>query len=282
MLPEADRRALLCDVSPLERFFPKRALRRMDRFSRLALLGACLCLEDAGLLQEKGKGGVQSGDKSMGLILATGYGAAATTFAFLDSCIDDGDALASPTHFSNSVHNAAAANVAIQLGMEGPALTVSQFGFSFASALATAALWLHEGRAATILLGGVDEACDVLAYCHGRLAPGQQDAAAVAGEGGAFFLLRKSQPANGSGYGALTGTRLFAEEPHGGNKLFGAWGRTACTQDASFEHAPLWGNTPAGQALDIAAACLQRQSGNHPPLHCLFHTEAGVSCIDLV
>ena len=133
-----------------------RELRRLDHFSRLALLGACLACEDAGqnLVGER-----------TGLIVASAYGASATTFSFLDSVITDGDALASPTLFSNSVHNAAAAHIAKHLNITGPNLSLTQGYLSVPMALMTAALWLAEGRVDTVLCGAVDVYCDVLGYC---------------------------------------------------------------------------------------------------------------------
>ena len=140
----------------LKTIIKSRELRRLDHFSRMALLGACLACEDAGqtLIGER-----------TGLIVASAYGASATTFSFLDSVIKDGDALASPTLFSNSVHNAAAAHIAKHLKITGPNLSLSQGHLSVPMALLTAAQWLAEGRVDTVLCGAVDEYCDVLGYC---------------------------------------------------------------------------------------------------------------------
>ena len=119
--------AFLADTARLEDFINKKALRRVDHFSRIALLGSFLALQDAGQLE---------GDRHrMGLVVATGYGACRTTFAFLDSFYDSGDQFSSPIHFSNSVHNAAGANISMVLGITGPGLTVSQFEMSVPSAL---------------------------------------------------------------------------------------------------------------------------------------------------
>ena len=155
-----DMPAFLAETSKLDDFVNKRVLRRVDHYSKMALLGAHLALEDAGRLE---------GDRStMGIIIASGYGAGRTTFAFLDSFINDGDNLSSPTFFSNSVQNAAVANVSMMLSITGPGLTVSQFDMSVPSALITARHWLEEGRVDSVLLGAVDEYCDVMGYCWHR------------------------------------------------------------------------------------------------------------------
>lgn len=140
----------------LKAFVKNRELRRLDHFSKLALLGATLACEDAGLHL--------IGERT-GLIIASAYGATSTTFSFLDSIINDGDALASPTLFSNSVNNAAAAHVARHFQITGPNLSLTQGQLSVPMALLTAAQWLAQGRVDTVLCGAVEEYCEVLGYC---------------------------------------------------------------------------------------------------------------------
>ena len=120
----------IAPVDQLTDFIPKRALRRIDHFSKMTLLSACLAIKDANL---------EGADRSrMGIVIATGYGTLQTTFKFLDSYLDFGYACSSPTHFSNSVHNAAAAHVSIQMQATAPSLTVTQFEMSVPSALLSA------------------------------------------------------------------------------------------------------------------------------------------------
>lgn len=176
-------------IEGLDEFFPKRALRRIDHFSKMTLLGACLALKDADLLEA---------DRSRtGVVIATGYGALKTTFDFLDSYLDFGYACSSPTHFSNSVHNAAAAHVSMQFKATAPSLTVTQFEMSVSSALLTAQQWLAKGRVDQVLFGCIDEYCEVLRYCRKQFfAAGEQgplqpfsfeQQSAVVGEGAAFL-----------------------------------------------------------------------------------------------
>src|SRR5210317_1765398 len=150
----------LCDTTALEGFIHKRALRRVDHYSSMAVLGSYLALEDAGMLQIN--------HQKTAVVIATGYGATRTTFSFLDSIFADGDACASPTLFSNSVHNAAAAHISILLKARGPSLTVSQFEMSVPSALLAASQLLQGKDADGVIFGAVDEYCDVLGYCWER------------------------------------------------------------------------------------------------------------------
>lgn len=270
------------DTSRLGEFTPMRNLRRMDHYSKLALLGSYLALQDAGKLDD---------DRSkMGIIIATGYGASATTFAFLDSFIKDGDNLSSPTSFSSSVQNAAVANVSMLLGIRGPGLTVSQFEMSVPSALLAARNWIESGRADSVLFGAVDEYCDVLGYCWHRffgdwsmddtgIKPfAFNDQSAIPGEGAAFFLLSDSRTSDPSSYGYITMIELerFEEEiPMASDEniiIAGADGDRACggfyekylsktVQTASYT--PLYGSLPIGSAFDIAIASLSTRRGEY-------------------
>lgn len=268
---------LRADTSRLTEFVPVKALRRIDNFSKLGLLGAHLALEDAGVLAE-GK------QERLGVVIASGYGATGITFAFLDSFINDGDICASPTYFANSVHNSAAAYISILLGATGPSSTVSQFHHSVPSALQTAWLWLAEGRVDRVLFGAVDELSELIGYAWYRqrgisdkpeMTPLQTEVeSAVPGEGAAFLLLSRTEEAQ-NGYCLLdqvtTGRHLqpgFLPSPHD-LLVLGADGRIEKGGDyaqlaekstvACFT--PLYGSMPASTAFDIAIAALMLKEG---------------------
>jgi 3-oxoacyl-[acyl-carrier-protein] synthase II len=272
--------AVYCaDTSRLEEFVNKKSLRRVDHFSKMALLGSHLALQDAGKLEE---------DRSrMGIIIATGYGPTRTTYAFLDSFIFDGDTLSSPTFFSNSVHNAAVAYTSLHLGITGPGLTVTQFEMSVASALLTARCWLEEGSVDSVLFGAIDEYCDVLGYCWHRffgekatadheMKPFEFDLqTAIPGEGVAFFLLTRAGEGT-STYGCIEDITINRcdrnplELPEDSLLFIGADGhmlsgrrykehlpedvRLAC-------YTPIYGSFPIGPAFDMAIAALSFKKG---------------------
>ena len=271
--------AFLADTARLEEYVPKKSLRRIDHYSRLALLGASLALEDAG--------GTAAFDRArMGVIIASGYGATRTTFAFLDSVIDDGDQCASPTHFSNSVHNAAAAHVSILLGITGPSLTISQFEMSVPSALLAAARWLDEGRVDSVLFGGVDEYCDVLGYCWehffgagdgGPIRPlALKQQSAILAEGAAFFVLTRAEGLP-SRYGGIDGIMLGRQNGHplpvaaealwllgvdGHRRCGGVYPKQIPPAAQVVSYSPLYGSLPVGPAFDLAIAALMRAGGS--------------------
>ena len=267
--------AFLAKTDELDNFVNKKALRRVDHFSKMALLGSFLALQDAGQLE---------GDRQrMGLVIATGYGASRTTFAFLDSFIDGGDQLSSPTHFSNSVHNAAGANISMLLSITGPALTVSQFEMSVPSALLAAGIWLEEGRVDSVLFGGVDELSEILGYCwhrfFGDTVGGVKDMkpmafnlqSAIPGEGAAFLLLTRAVERSQSPYGFIgdvdmgrydRGPLGVAEETlyfigADGHKQCGSFYKRLLPEQASTAcYTPLYGSLPVGSAFDLAIAAL--------------------------
>lgn len=268
--------AFRAETERLEEFVPKRTLRRIDRYSKMGLLGSYLALQDAGLLG--------SDLSRLGVVIASGYGATDTTFAFLDSIISDGDICASPTHFANSVHNSAAANISIMLGAKGPSLTVSQFDMSVPSALLSARQWLAEGRVDAVLFGAVDEVSDLIGYVwHRRRAHGQEaiaplnfeEESSIIGEGAAFLVLTRDDGAGycaiddvvmGSIYGCATlplpGEETLLMLGADGRKELGMRYRDLVPGQAPVKScATLYGSMPAAPGFDLACAALLLKEG---------------------
>ncbi len=135
-------------------------LRRADRFSKMAALAAWDAVHAAGLAAPDTDVPSGSSDVDLGIIVTTAFGPHRTTFAFLDDILDYGDAAVSPTTFSHSVHNAAAAYIGIMLDRRGPTCTVTDFKNPFYCGMQTASLWLTEGRCTHVLVGYVEEASE--------------------------------------------------------------------------------------------------------------------------
>ena len=275
--------AFLVDTSPIESFYKKRELRRIDHYSKMALLGARLALEDARISNPM----PEIDRQKMGIIIATGYGAVRTSCDFLDSLIDDGDICASPLLFSNSVHNAAASHLSIFLKAAGPNLTVSQFEMSVSLAFLCARQWLEEKRVDSVLLGGVDIYSDLLGYCYYRffsqgikkrdlhlasvIKPFDFNRqSAVAGEGAVFFLLtrcKRDDPKYGFINYAQIGNSMIKNSGFSENALLiiGSDGHKECgryyMQQISLHpraaaYTSLYGSFPASHGFDIAVAAL--------------------------
>jgi 3-oxoacyl-[acyl-carrier-protein] synthase II len=200
--------------------------------------------------------------------------------------IDGGDPCASPTAFSSSVHNAAAANLSIIAGITGPCLTVSNFELSLHAALLSAARWLSQGRVETVLLGAVDEFGPVVGYCrdrfHGLPDPSSFDPLdysrqnAIPGEGAVFLVLKKGtgNGGRGTGYGTIgqlaCGSGSPPEPEESALLVVGADGMAVCSRgyaaavgpgEAPVSWARLYGSFPTAPAMDLAAALVCAKDG---------------------
>lgn len=252
-------------IDELDRLVPKRALRRVDVYSRRALLAAMLASEDAGITFDD--------PSRVGIVLGSGYGPQNTTFQFHDSVIDDGEIGASPTAFSHSVHNAATAHISKHLKITGPTLTLTQLIAPHVAALQTALLWLDEGRCDWVLVGLADEFSTTAAYALERfsdsLRTGKIDplnfgaCSYIPGEGAVFFLLGKR--GNKGKYGTLEAPLLLDEATtsendltvvaaHGDTREADAYRRHLPADANVIAPAPIYGSLPTGPALALAVA----------------------------
>jgi hypothetical protein len=188
-------------------------LRRADRFSKLAALSAWDAASDAGLSAADLETGT-------GIIVTTAFGPHGATFDFLDEILDFGDGGVSPTRFSHSVHNAAAAYIAILFGSRGPACTLADFERPLRGGLSLASLWLQEGRCRRILVTYTEESSSPLEYIAAlRRAPGaggfvqpfnlSPDSRAALGEGSVCLVLARPE----AGRGVLDLARFDGDDP---------------------------------------------------------------------
>lgn len=270
------------DVSIVASYLQARALRQVDHFTRMALIGAFAALENAGLAPED--------MRDAALVLASGYGPANVTFSFLDSIEDHGPNMASPLAFSFSVHNIPAANVALKLGMAGPCATVCQFESSVASALLTAAAWLYEGRVSRVLFGAVDELTPILAAITRRVVDespartgsGRRDL--PLGEGAAFFCLSLDA---GKARAVIRDISLHA--PQGGaladtkaDTVYHSGSLNALPENArpeALRRAAAYGNLPVAQAFDMFAAVAALEQGEADRIACVSSSAGAASSV---
>ena len=125
------------DAASFAPYFEARRLRRMETIAKNALLCSCRAFDLAGIDIHA--------PKETGLSVAAGAGSLESTCKFMDSIIDDGDELSSPTAFAGSVHNSTGLTLSVFLHLNGPCVTTGQFDFSFAGALLTAREFLKRG-----------------------------------------------------------------------------------------------------------------------------------------
>jgi hypothetical protein len=137
-----------------------RELRRADDFIRLAVVGGHNALAAA---PER-----DLAPETKGLYLGTAFGPLETNFQSLGSLINDGEGQISPTLFSHSVYNAAAGYAARLLEFQGPALTLTDYGYPFLLALEEARLAVASGRVERALVLGVEIYSELLADAYRR------------------------------------------------------------------------------------------------------------------
>jgi 3-oxoacyl-(acyl-carrier-protein) synthase len=125
---------------------PASSLRRVSRYSRLALAGAVSALEDAGLEIEG------TSEFRRGSIFITGYGSSVYNLSFAESAAKGDPDSCSPTLFAGTVANSCVGQVCMQLNLKGPS-TVLMGGNPFAYSK----LLLETNRADVIFTGAVEE-----------------------------------------------------------------------------------------------------------------------------
>lgn len=262
------RLAYLVDLDTVPDRTLLKKIRRADKLSKMAVLAASGAVVDSGI--------ADLSQKRVGIILATAFGAHVTTFEFLDGILDYGDSGVSPTSFSNSVHNAAASYVSSSLNIQGPTLTVTQFRFSFQSALQLAKTWLDQGRCDYLLVGAVDQYGDVLGYIaeqklaaanDGRIKPFTFNPTChVPGEGALFFLLGNERAENS--YCSIDAARIHIDpdfnkpvdlnciDADGMLRDESAYLSSLTPAIPTTGYSPLFGSMMTGGAFNLAAAAL--------------------------
>lgn len=173
--------------------------RKMDRISHIAVATARLAMEDAGLKEISNREGI-------GVVLGTAYGSLKSTSDYLEGLIDYGPFRANPFIFPNTVTNAPASYIAIELGLKGPNVTVTHKQSSAEHAIFYGYNLLLRRKADIIIAGGCDEICWILYQAHDRLkvlSKGKEGSSPfdkfrngiVLGEGGGFLVLERIESA---------------------------------------------------------------------------------------
>jgi hypothetical protein len=239
------------DTSELTTVLPGVSLRRIPHYARMALLAAVRALDDAGWDRK-------SEMRDTALIIGTAYCGVQMSMDFMDSVLDDGPRLSSPTAFSHAVNNMGSGLLSLLLHMQGPCITVSLFELSFAGAVYAATTLLHAKRARRVLVGAVDETDERFT----RTCPQLQKPGLAQTEGAVFLCLELPDPAHPT-------LRVRWENP-----LSPAFisGNTRENEDQARRHDHLYGHGPLAQALDTLLALHAVQQGSATQLECLCTT----------
>jgi len=138
------------DFEPSELLSVKE-VRRLDRFSQLALVAAAEAIVDAGW-----EGELPLDPLRIGCIIATGIGGIQTVELQHDVLRDRGAERMSPLGIPSQMPNAAAAAVSMKYGLKGQAFSVTSACSSGAHAIGCALRMIQYGDADAVVVGGAE------------------------------------------------------------------------------------------------------------------------------
>lgn len=133
-------------------FIAPMKMRRMNGLSRFAVAAAKLAIEDCG----------GSLPADTGVAIGTAFGPVQTSVEYMKEYVERGPALAPPQLFAESVANAPGSHIAIEWGLRGFNITITQRESSALAAAMYAATQIVKGTATAALIGGVEEANEML------------------------------------------------------------------------------------------------------------------------
>lgn len=194
----AHEAGLVRDFSPKEFIAPMK-MRRMNMLSRLALSAAKLALRDAG---------IDALDPATGVALGTAFGPVQTSVDYMQEYVEKGAALAPPQLFAESVANAPGSHIAIELGLRGFNVTITQRESSALAAAMYASSQIVKGMAPAALIGGVEEVNEMIFSVLdrvGALRPSGGGSGIAIGEGSAVLVAGASGAHPSKIYGYLSG-----------------------------------------------------------------------------
>jgi 3-oxoacyl-(acyl-carrier-protein) synthase len=177
--------ALVRDFKPKD-FIPVMKMRRMNTLSRFGVAAAKLAIEDCGAALQP----------DTGVALGTAFGPVQTSVEYMQEYVEKGAALAPPQLFAESVANAPGSHIAIEWNLRGFNVTITQRESSALAAAMYASSQILKGSAQGALIGGVEEANEMLFSVLDRLGALADEArpfapdrrGMVLGEGGAVLV----------------------------------------------------------------------------------------------
>lgn len=196
-----------CDgFTPQPEISPMKA-RRFDRGSQFAIIACAQALAEA-------RYDIARAPEQIGIALGTGSAGAGALTEFLRVLLTESPEAAPPFHFPNTVANAPASQVSIELKLFGPNVTITQKDPSALNALLFSSIALASGRARAMLAGGVDEWNRYYALGFdrvGALRGEKRRSGIVQGEGGFAVLLETEESSRTRGVqplAAVTGLAM--------------------------------------------------------------------------
>lgn len=189
-------RRLVCEEPDYSSIIDVKLIRRMSKVIKIGVAAANFALKEAGI------------DMPDAILTGTAYGCLEDTTLFLNRLIGNQEEMLTPTAFIQSTHNTVGGQIALLMHNHGYNNTFVSRGFSFEMAMLDAHLLLQEGKADTVLVGGVDESTDVQFHLLERMGLFRRNPVSTAalisdpqkgticGEGAAFFVMGKEKNAH--------------------------------------------------------------------------------------
>jgi 3-oxoacyl-[acyl-carrier-protein] synthase II len=277
----AATRVAACGPLDLTPWLSPQAARRMSDMSQYAVAAGRMALADAGLADVRGE--------RTAVALATAFGPGGFTEQLARQILEKGGKAASPFLFTDCVANAAAGQIAIDLGARGPNTTICQREAGPLLALAQGAADIALGRADICLAGSVDEmrplSHAILDRFRALARPGRDSelprpfdrrrSGMLAGEGATVLVLEAEATAHARGARVLArvGATARAFDPSAGRASFGrdADGLAAVLQErlapALSEVSAIVSTASGARRGDaLEAAVLRRTFAELPPV----------------
>jgi 3-oxoacyl-[acyl-carrier-protein] synthase II len=216
-------------------------VRRLDRFSQLALVSAEEALRQAGWLGE-----LPYDPFRIGSVVATGIGGIETVETQHDVLRDRGPKMVSPVGIPQYMPNAAAAAVSMKHGLRGHAYGVVSACSSAAHAIGSAMRMIQCGDADAVVAGGSEATLTEFGFaCFGSM-----QALSPTGISRPFDA-RRDGFVMGEGAGMLVLEEESAARARGAT-ILGELAGYGSTSDAHHLTAPEPTGTPAARAIELA------------------------------
>ena len=150
--------ALVRDFNARDFIAPMK-MRRMNVLSRLGVAAARMAFDDAPALDPA----------STGVAIGTAFGPVQTSVDYMREYVEKGASLAPPQLFAESVANAPGSHLAIEWGLRGFNVTVTQRESSALTAAMHGASQILKGAATAAVIGGVEEVNEMIFSVLDRL-----------------------------------------------------------------------------------------------------------------
>ncbi len=273
------------DFDPLQ-YFPKREVRRVDRFSQFAIAAAQQAIEESGLA------GAGYEPERVGVYIGTGIGGLMEIETQHSKLIEAGPRRVSPLMIPKLMTNAAAGMVSIKHGFKGPSFSVSSACASGSNAIGEAFDSIRNARVEAQVCGGAEAAVTPMGlsgFIQAKALSKRNDEPQkasrpfdsdrdgfVMAEGAAILVLESLEHARSrgaeilaemAGYGGSSDAyhmTLPCEDGSGAQKAMERALEDACLNREEVSYINAHGtSTPAGD--DIEAKAIGRVFGSHAP-----------------